>query len=1109
MISSQLITRQSVGNGSVAKAIDSYYQEEKDDYYTRDKQPSEWYGQLANELGLKGETVKKEDFAQLLEGKFKDQTLRDSSFKGKSAKDRLGLDLTFNAPKSVSIQALVAGDTRLIQAHNEAVKESLKIIENNAQARQKVKSKSRIENTQNLAIAMFRHETNRNLDPHLHTHSVVLNITKRKDGAFRALHNDKIMKSIAEASQAYQTNLAKKCKELGYDIKINDNGTFELAHISREQVMQFSTRGRQIEESLAQKGLTRETATTEQKQIATLDTRQRKKSIDTQIVRESWQKTAKKLGLEKILSPKILKEKANERSFGISHTDHQREPTKTTSQATAKADSVYELPSGNVANPARQGSEVLLSDNKQLELHQQRANTDRGLRWRSNGFGGIGKIVDIISDKLSFSKPKKLSDIKSMEDIRTLESISKFNSPHTQKSDEKESLKDMIGYEPPTSELTAQWKEIANGLNMSFEQGKVYTDEYNKEFSGDKLMKLVIEHLIDKKVDLTHDEIIKETLVKGLGEIDYDEANRLLDKFIETGDLVKAETLYKSANDKNNDTAKTVGQWVNIITNNGSNEIGVDEAQAAVKKGIEQGRLIAIPQQYVTKKDLEQEREILRLMEQGRGLKNAYYDSDTANRLLSESTLNDGQKSAARLVMTSSDRVIGIQGYAGVGKSYTLSETIKHIEAAGGKAHIFAPYGSQVKSLKADGHEANTLSRLLSSKKLQDEITTNSLIVVDEAGVIANNEMHKLLKIAQSKNAKVVLLGDTEQTKAISAGKPFDVLKANGMATATIDEIQRQKDETLKQAVYFAANNEQSKSIKTLEKSVFEIKGRTERLDSLVARYMQIDSKERHKTLIVTGTNEDKDYINQSIRKELGVAGQGVASTQLKRYDMSKAEMKHARYFKEDTLIELTHNPKNKELKVGELYKIIGKERHLLTVQDSKGKLITFSPTSERLAVYEEKAFEVSKGDRLRVSKGNQEMGTVTGDKLIVENIKNGKIYAKDEKTGQVHTFQVNQKNHLDYDYCSTVHSSQGLTVDRVLINIDTKSKTTSKEVYYVAVSRARHEAIVLTDDVAKLPTIIAKGADKYSAFEMANKNYGYTIQDDRLVKKQDIGFEK
>lgn len=101
------------------------------------------------------------------------------------------------------------------------------------------------------------------------------------------------------------------------------------------------------------------------------------------------------------------------------------------------------------------------------------------------------------------------------------------------------------------------------------------------------------------------------------------------------------------------------------------------------------------------------------------------------------------------------------------------------------------------------------------------------------------------------------------------------------------------------------------------------------------------------------------------------------------------------------------------------------------------------------------------------------------------------------------------KKNHLDYDYCSTVHSSQGLTVDRVLINIDTKSKTTSKEVYYVAVSRARYEAIVLTDDIAKLPTAIAKGADKYSAFEMANKNYGYTIQDDRLVKKQEIGFEK
>lgn len=373
--------------------------------------------------------------------------------------------------------------------------------------------------------------------------------------------------------------------------------------------------------------------------------------------------------------------------------------------------------------------------------------------------------------------------------------------------------------------------------------------------------------------------------------------------------------------------------------------------------------------------------------------------------------------------------------------------------------------------------------------------------MVDEAGVIANNEMHKLLKIAQSKNAKVVLPGDTEQTKAISAGKPFDVLIANGMTTATIDEIQRQKDETLKQAVYFAANNEQSKSIKTLEKLVFEIKDRTQRLDTLVTRYVELSADERKKTLIVTGTNNDKDYVNYAIRKELGIAGQGVASTQLKRYDMSKAEMKHARYFKENTLIELTHNPKNKELKMGELYKVVGKDRHLLIVEDSVGKTITFSPNSERLSVYEEKLFEVSKG--------NQEMGTVTGDKLIVENIKNGKIYAKDEKTGQTIPLMPTKKNHLDYDYCSTVHSSQGLTVDRVLINIDTKSKTTSKEVYYVAVSRARYEAIVLTDDIAKLPTAIAKGADKYSAFEMANKNYGYTIQDDRLVKKQEIGFEK
>ena len=66
-----------------------------------------------------------------------------------------------------------------------------------------------------------------------------------------------------------------------------------------------------------------------------------------------------------------------------------------------------------------------------------------------------------------------------------------------------------------------------------------------------------------------------------------------------------------------------------------------------------------------------------------------------------------------------------------------------------------------------------------------------------------------------------------------------------------------------------------------------------------------------------------------------------------------------------------------------------------------------------------------------------------------------------------------------------TVHAAQGLTVDRVMVNMDNTSKTTSKEVYYVAISRAKHRADVYTDSIEKLPAAIQRGSNKQSAVEL------------------------
>ncbi len=77
---------------------------------------------------------------------------------------------------------------------------------------------------------------------------------------------------------------------------------------------------------------------------------------------------------------------------------------------------------------------------------------------------------------------------------------------------------------------------------------------------------------------------------------------------------------------------------------------------------------------------------------------------------------------------------------------------------------------------------------------------------------------------------------------------------------------------------------------------------------------------------------------------------------------------------------------------------------------------------------------------------------------------------------------------HLDHAYATTVHASQGTTTERVLIDAATRSRTTSQEVYYVAISRARQEARIYTDDLARLPAAIAREHAKHAALDLERR---------------------
>jgi conjugative relaxase-like TrwC/TraI family protein len=166
------------------EAAASYY-ESADDYYSEDGHaPSAWWGEGARALGLAG-AVEAAAFKALLDGALPDGSQMHHGGEGPR---RAGSDLTFSAPKSVSMQALIAGDRALIAAHEAAVSRTLTHIEARLAAYRVTHEGETLSVTSgNLAAATFRHDLSREADPQLHTHAVLLNLTQRVDGEWRAL----------------------------------------------------------------------------------------------------------------------------------------------------------------------------------------------------------------------------------------------------------------------------------------------------------------------------------------------------------------------------------------------------------------------------------------------------------------------------------------------------------------------------------------------------------------------------------------------------------------------------------------------------------------------------------------------------------------------------------------------------------------------------------------------------------------------------------------------------------------------------------------------------------------------------------------------------------
>lgn len=226
----------------------TYYQQ--GDYYTKGgaDEYSLWMGNGAERLALSG-SVDFNTFKELLEGR-----LPNGQVMSQVEKDqyhRPGYDLTFSAPKSVSLLALVAGNQAVLRAHRNAVKKTIAQLEEKyAGCRNKEKGVVNVERTGNFTVATFEHSDSREGDPNLHTHSVLMNVTQRADGHWRTVYADEIYDDKLLIGMQYRSELAHELMLLGYEIELKENGLFEIKGVDKDLLKFFSKRREEIEKWL-------------------------------------------------------------------------------------------------------------------------------------------------------------------------------------------------------------------------------------------------------------------------------------------------------------------------------------------------------------------------------------------------------------------------------------------------------------------------------------------------------------------------------------------------------------------------------------------------------------------------------------------------------------------------------------------------------------------------------------------------------------------------------------------------------------------------------------------------------------------------------------------
>lgn len=467
--------------------------------------------------------------------------------------------------------------------------------------------------------------------------------------------------------------------------------------------------------------------------------------------------------------------------------------------------------------------------------------------------------------------------------------------------------------------------------------------------------------------------------------------------------------------------------------------------------------------------------------------------------------MTNSQKESMKVLLTSKDRYLAIQGYAGVAKTSMLSEARIFIEAQGHKLRGITVASSAAHELQEKaGIKADVFPLVHQElKEAQTASLTKTLFIIDEASMLSSHQGHELMKQIERVGARLVLVGDRAQLPSVNAGRIFGLTQEYGIETAVMDEVVRQKNEILRQAVIATTKGFVQEALDNLD--VKTLATHKERIAWIANHWLSLSASARDETLLFAPTHANREeittFIRSGLKQEGTLKGEQFSQIILKTKMMEPIQSRFVAYYQKGDMVRFNQSFKRNKIHAGSYYTVgeISKKHrqdNVLPLIDESGNLIKFNlnnlpnykthtaPFERTIEVYETKSLELLVGDKVMWTRNFKANDIRNGQCATLHEIKNNSFMFI-TKEGRLLTLEKSHPalKHLDYSYVLTNYKVQGKDAPYGIGLMESFHRFGSTlNNFYVQISRAIHGMTLVTDNKEELVHAIRRNSNEKPA---------------------------